>query len=72
MEYLAEHPVHSQGLRVWGRCSSCGHYTELMSGYYCRCGYDGWSACHCTAEVVKPVPKSAEVRPYHHYIAQVA
>lgn len=57
MEYFAEHPVLSQGLKVWAHCPHCGHYTELVRGYYCRCGHDGWSSCRCRGEVITPYPK---------------
>ena len=57
MEYLEQHPVLSRDLEVWATCPSCRHYTKLVQGYYCRCGYDGWSACQCKAMANRPVPR---------------
>lgn len=35
----------------WAYCMRCGHRTQLVEGIFCRCGFDGWSSCHCKEAV---------------------
>ena len=80
--YLHEHPVHSRGYVVLHRCPRCTHRTELVRGYFCRCGFDAWSPCNCRYQVIASYPIAVihvdllqpweEARPVREYSARTA